>query len=79
MVIRLLVFILIFALLWYLLRTVRSLINQQTDKIQQKKQQPKTEEEPMVVCEVCGVYTPQSHAIKAGEKFYCSQEHYQQR
>ena len=31
--------------------------------------------EPILRCEVCGVYVPASEAVKAGGKVYCSQGH----
>jgi uncharacterized protein len=30
---------------------------------------------PMIVCAHCGVHVPESEAIRAGSKLYCSEEH----
>jgi len=78
MIIRLIIFIIIFALLWYLFRSIREIINQRANQVH-KKQQTDDNEEKMVACELCGVYTPRSHAIKTkNNAFYCSKEHVKQ-
>lgn len=82
MIVRLIVFILIFTLLWYLFARIRRLM-QQTTKDQRPPQQGNTsfdaDVEQMVVCKKCGVYTPKNHAIKANDTdFYCCVEHYKQ-
>lgn len=80
MIVRFIVFVLIFTLLWFLFKRIRSFIDQRTRQVNQhdqKKNQNTPEAEPMVVCKKCGVYTPRNHAIKANETdFYCSKEHY---
>lgn len=76
MIVRLIVFTLIFILLWWLFRNIRNLINQRSEQV--NKQETKSEhEEEMISCKVCGVYTPRSHAVKGqNNHFYCSKEHY---
>lgn len=36
---------------------------------------PAAEPEQMVNCSHCGVYLPQSDAIREGDRYYCSSEH----
>jgi len=36
---------------------------------------PAGEPERMVHCEHCGVYLPQSEAVRQGEHYYCCAEH----
>lgn len=76
MIVRLIVFILIFFLLWWLFRSIRALINQRSEQVS-RKENPQKHDEEMISCKVCGVYTPRSHAIKGQDNyFYCSKEHY---
>ncbi|KJZ14459.1 MAG: PP0621 family protein [Marinomonas sp.] len=76
MIVRLIVFTLIFLLLWWLFRNIRALINQRSEQVNKKENKSKPEEE-MISCKVCGVYTPRSHAVKGrNNQFYCSKEHY---
>ena len=75
MIVRLIVFILIFFLLWWLFRRIRALVSQRSEQVS-KKESNTTKDEEMVSCKVCGVYTPKSHAIKGSHgQFYCSKEH----
>ncbi|EAQ65413.1 hypothetical protein MED121_22117 [Marinomonas sp. MED121] len=75
MIIRLIVFIVIFFLLWWLYRNIRALINKRSEQV--NKTENKESHEEMISCKVCGVYTPKSHAIKGkNNHFYCSEEHY---
>ncbi|WP_438466283.1 PP0621 family protein [Marinomonas sp. PE14-40] len=76
MIVRLIVFTLIFLLLWWLFRNIRALINQRSEQVNKKENKSHPEEE-MISCKVCGVYTPRSHAVKGqNNHFYCSKEHY---
>ena len=36
---------------------------------------PEAAPEQMVHCEHCGIYLPQSEAIREGERFFCCAEH----
>ncbi|TBR42830.1 hypothetical protein CBF23_006545 [Marinomonas agarivorans] len=83
MIVRLIVFLLIFTLLWYLVKRILTLLDKTTQKTRPPHQGNTSfdaDVEQMVICKKCGVYTPRNHAIKANETdFYCSQEHYDQR
>jgi ABC-type nickel/cobalt efflux system permease component RcnA len=75
MIVRFIVFIIIFLLLWWLYRNIKSLIDQ---KINTKQDTPSKEskEEDMVQCAYCKIYTPKTHAVKGSKRdFFCSLEH----
>lgn len=45
------------------------------DQARAPKAQPLTKPEEMVSCAHCHIFLPQSEAIKAGELFFCCEEH----
>jgi uncharacterized protein len=36
----------------------------------------KADDKKMLRCSHCGIHAPQSEGVSAGDKFYCSDEHY---
>ncbi len=40
--------------------------------------QPGESREPVVKCQTCGIYVPQSEAVRVGSLTYCSPEHSRQ-
>ncbi|GAB3484610.1 PP0621 family protein [Marinomonas epiphytica] len=76
MIVRLIVFIAIFFIGWWLYRQFTLFKQAKIDK--QAKQTQNTQEN-MVRCYVCQAYTPSSHAIKDDEgRTFCSQAHLDQ-
>lgn len=45
---------------------------------EQLDQQREQRREPVVKCETCGIYIPESEAVKAGNLSYCCPEHRRQ-
>ncbi len=75
MIVRFIVFIIIFLLLWWLLRNVKDLIDKKTASLKNTASK-EAKDMDMVQCEYCKIYTPKSHALKGPKNtFFCSQEH----
>lgn len=82
MIVRLIVFILIFMIGWWLYRLLSVSIQQKVAKNQSNSQkekystEQKEKQEAMVRCEMCNTFIPQSHAIHDQKaKAFCSKEH----
>jgi len=70
LIIRLLVFVMVFWAGWRLWQYWQGFQNQRVED-----QQGKEGHESMVRCEQCGVHLPASEAIKSGSHHFCCQEH----
>lgn len=67
LIVRLVVFILLFWAGWRLWRYWQ--------RLQNTADKHPTEGEAMVPCAQCGVHLPQSSALKSGSRHFCSREH----
>lgn len=81
MIVRLIVFIAIFAIGWWLYRQI--LAFKQTQQNPSSKNSPDSsakgdQQEPMVRCAECKTYVPRSHALHDQDaNAFCSKEHLQ--
>lgn len=74
MIVRLLFFVLVFAICWVVYRQFTKAIAAKHNSPVRKADQ--TPEETMVKCSVCGTFVPTSHAIYDQHQTpYCSLEH----
>ncbi|WP_428981132.1 PP0621 family protein [Marinomonas phaeophyticola] len=75
MIVRFIVFIIIFLFLWWLYRNIKVFIEQKSNS--KPDTSPKMQQEDdMVQCAYCKIYTPKNHAIKGTKNhFFCSIEH----
>lgn len=69
--------ILIAVFIWIVWVFVKNAYRKQLVKKQQAAENEKTESSSskIVKCAVCGVHVPQSEALVAGGKFFCSEAH----
>lgn len=70
LIVRLVVFVLLFWTGWRLWRYWQRLQNPTA-----KQDNRPAEGEAMVPCAQCGVHLPQSSALKSGSRHFCSREH----
>ncbi|MCB5161346.1 PP0621 family protein [Marinomonas algarum] len=81
MIVRLIVFVAIFSIGWWLYRQFVAFKHSQAPakKSQSQTGNAKTkpdQQEPMVRCEHCGTFVPRSHAVHDQEaRAFCSNEH----
>jgi len=63
-------FIILAIIVWFGLRVYQALQSKKAEILESKKAQD------MVSCDKCGIHLPASEALKNGDKFFCSQEHF---
>lgn len=74
MIVRLLFFILVFAIGWVIYRQFAKAIMAKSKSV--KKTKDTNHEEPMVKCATCGTFAPKSHAVyDHNQTPFCSVEH----
>ncbi|TDO98749.1 PP0621 family protein [Marinomonas balearica] len=77
MIVRLILFLLIFFIGWTIYRQINRYLNQQ--KVKNAKSSQSKPGENMTPCAKCGIYVPESDLIKdAKGNLFCSQEHLSQ-
>ncbi|WP_417552156.1 PP0621 family protein [Marinomonas fungiae] len=75
MIVRLLFFILVFAIGWIIYRQFAKAIMAKSKSVK-KMQTKKPHEEAMVKCATCGTFVPASHAVyDHNQTAFCSVEH----
>ncbi|MBJ7553709.1 PP0621 family protein [Marinomonas spartinae] len=80
MIVRLIVFIAIFLIGWWIYRQFIAFNRAKatSNMNRPKKGQTTNDEEPMVRCEQCRTYVPRSHAVHDQEAHaFCTKEHLQ--
>ncbi|MBM6549676.1 PP0621 family protein [Marinomonas ostreistagni] len=76
MIVRLLLFILVFAVGWIIYRQFMKVLTSKSQTPAKKSEQP--HEEAMVKCAHCGTFIPKNHAIYNHEQLpFCTLEHQQ--
>ena len=74
MIVRLLFFILVFAIVWVIYRQFAKVIVAKSKSV--KKADKANHEESMVKCATCGTFVPLSHAVyDHNQVAFCSMEH----
>jgi uncharacterized protein len=61
---------------YFLIKSYFKKLNQPRQRPSDAKADNKSEDKKMLRCEHCGIHAPQAEGITAGDKFYCSDEHY---
>jgi uncharacterized protein len=76
LIVRLVVFVLLFWAGW---RLWQFWLQQQNNRLDQQDDQNKTSDNPstdtMVPCAQCGVHLPRASAIESGQHYFCCREH----
>lgn len=63
-------FIILAIIVWFGLRVYQALQSKKAENLEPKEAQD------MVSCDKCGIHLPASEALKNGDKFFCSREHF---